>query len=94
MKAPKTSGGCTPRNLSIRQAAETTTALAEGESDLSSTAHDHSAVATGSEGVPDQAVSLHELISTQEQDLRTAALIGQRLVDANDELSAQLEVTP
>lgn len=78
---------------SLRQAEHTTSTLAEGESGSFDTEHDHSAIATGKEGVLKEVAALKELISTQKEDLKTAALIGQRLLDANDEFSAKLEVT-
>lgn len=93
LKAPKASGGCTSRILSSTQAAGTTAALAVGESGSLDTEDDHSAIATGGDGMSDEVVALHELISTQKGDLETAALIGQRLLDATDELSAKLEVS-
>lgn len=94
VKAPKTSGGCTPKVLLLRQAVDKTTALAEGESGSFGTEHEEpSVMATGSGGVSDDVDALNELVSAQKQDLKTAALIGQRLLDSNDELSAKLEVT-
>lgn len=93
VKPLKTGGGCTPKLLTLRQAADKTTPLAEGESGSFGTELDPSAIATGSGGVPDDIADLKELISAQREDLKTAALIGQRLLDSNDELSAKLEVS-
>lgn len=93
VKAPTASQVCTPKVLSPHQAADTTSALGVGETGSFDTERDHSAIATGREGVSNEVVALQEVILAQKEDLKTAALIGQRLLDANDELSAKLEVT-
>ena len=82
--------------LSSLQAVGATDVLASRESDAvdeENSQKDHSAVVADDDDASDELISLRELVSTQRDDLQTAALIGQRLVDANDELSAQLEVS-
>lgn len=91
---PRTSEECARKMSSSCQAARATDVLVARESDAvdEDDSEHESAVEADGDDVPDELASLRELISTQRDDLRTAALIGQRLVDANDELSAQLEV--
>lgn len=40
----------------------------------------------------DEVAALRELVQQQKEDLETAASIGQRLLDSNDDLSTKLEV--
>lgn len=93
VEPPKPSKEYAPNVLSPHQAEDATATLAEGESLSLDTKHDYSATATDSYGVSHEVVALHELIATQREDLKTAALIGQQLLDATDELSAKLEVS-
>ncbi len=93
--APRTGEGCARKISSSHQATRAADVLVARKSDAvdeDDSENDHSAVEADGDGVSDELAALRELISTQRDDLRTAASIGQRLVDGNDELSAQLEV--
>lgn len=54
---------------------------------------DNPTTATDTDGTSDDVAALRELVHHQKEDLEMAALIGQRLLDSNEELSAKLEVS-